>query len=117
MKSLSRYLCLPVTFVFVVSSLHAEDSSPTAQSPQALTQYSIAAKARAQDYLQAFDILRKEKTSGKVQFLLKDGSTVTNIIDIHLMEQGSLLVFRFNSAQGIRFRIVALEDILQLEHQ
>ncbi len=93
------------------------DESPAQLPPRTHSlQYSVEAKARAQDYLQAFDMLRKEKTTGKVQFLLKDGSAVSNIIDIQLMEQGSLLLFRFNSSQGIRFRVVALEDILRLEH-
>jgi len=79
-------------------------------------QFTIEPKARAQDYLQAFSFLRQEKTAGKVAFLLKDGSSISNIIDIHLMDQGSLLISRYNSAQGIKFRVVCLEEILRVEH-
>ena len=94
--------------------LLAEESVPLPKQPA--LNYSINAKARADDYIQAFDMLRKEKTAGKVQFVLKDGSIITNIIDIQLMQQGSLMIFRFNSPQGIFLRVVALEEILRLEH-
>jgi len=89
------------------------DETPS-QLPQ--IQFTVEPKARALDYLQAFTFLRQEKTPGKVVFFLKDGTSLTNIIDIQLMDQGSLLILRYNSGQGIKFRVLGLEEIARLEH-
>ncbi len=109
MKSLCKLLLVCASFPLIAEeslSLPKQSSMP----------YAIDAKTRADDYLQAFDMLRKEKSAAKVQFVLKDGSTITNILDIQLMQQGSLMVFRFNSPQGILLRVVGLEEISRLEH-
>lgn len=71
----------------------------------------IDPKARATDYIQAFDILRKEKTSGKVFFQLKNSSHIINIIEITPMSESSLLLFRSNTQQGIKLQIVPIEEI------
>lgn len=74
----------------------------------------ISPAQRAQDYQQAFEQLRKEKTAGKVYFQLADGTTISNVIDMNLMTNGTLVMFRFNSSQGVRFQIVKVEDILNI---
>lgn len=71
---------------------------------------------RALDLQQAFEMLRKEKTTGKVYFQLTDGSTISNIIDMTLMSNSTLILFRFNSTQGIRFQVVKVEDIVGLTY-
>jgi hypothetical protein len=111
MKSSFKYLALTLAPL----ALFAEEEASSPKQPS--SQYAIDGKSRAHDYLQAFDLLKKEKTANKVQFVLKDNSLITNIIDIQLMEQGSLMVFRFNTTQGIRYRVVPLEEIVRLEHQ
>lgn len=74
----------------------------------------ISASARAADLQQAFDMLRKEKTAGKIYFQLADGTTIFNVIDFTPMSNSTLFLFRFNSSQGIRFQLVKVEDILTI---
>jgi len=74
----------------------------------------IDPKARAADYMQAYDVLRKEKTANKVVFQLSTGETISNIIDMTLMNQGTMIIFRFNTPQGIKLQAVELEDVLSL---
>ncbi len=67
--------------------------------------------ARAADFQQAFETLRKEKTAAKVYFQLFDGSMITNIIDMTLMSNSTMILFRYNSPQGIGFQLVKVEEI------
>lgn len=71
----------------------------------------IDPKARASDYVQAFEILRKEKTSGKVFFQLKNSTLISSIIEVTPMNNSSLLLFRYNTAQGIKLQVVPIEEI------
>jgi hypothetical protein len=112
-------------FLFLVPVLLSaaeNDEEPLASSlsvsthSQTKSTMAIDPKARALDFKQAFDLLRKEKTANKVVFLLVDGSTISNIIDIKIMGNGSLLLFRHETPQGIRFQTVAIEEISALKH-
>lgn len=76
----------------------------------------ISPSARALDFQQAFEQMRKEKSTGKVYFELVDGSTIGNIIDMTMMANSTLILFRFNSGQGIRFQVVKVEEILNLRY-
>ena len=78
---------------------------------------SIPIKDRALDLQQAFDLLKREKTSGKVYFQFSDGSSISNIINITLLPNNSLILFRYNSNnQGIRLQVVKVEDIVGLSY-
>lgn len=76
----------------------------------------IDPKMRASDYIQAFEMLRKEKTTNKIFFNLKDGTSLSNIIEISPVGSGSLLLFKLNSPQGIRFQIVGVENLVSINH-
>lgn len=76
----------------------------------------IDPKMRAEDYREAFEALRKEKTTGKVFFQLNNGSIISNIIDMTLMPNSTLILFRFNSTQGIRFQLVKVEEIASISY-
>ena len=78
---------------------------------------SISLKERALDLQQAFDLLKKEKTTGKVYFQLTDSSTISNIIDVTLLPNSSLFLFRYNTNnQGIKLQVVKVEDIVGLSY-
>jgi hypothetical protein len=76
----------------------------------------ISPSARALDFQQAFEQMRKEKSTGKVYFELADGTIISNIIDMTMMTNATLIMFRFNSNQGIRFQVVKVEDILNIRY-
>ncbi|MBS0621035.1 MAG: hypothetical protein JSS61_06215 [Verrucomicrobia bacterium] len=77
----------------------------------------ITPQSRAADYLQAFEILRKEKTAGKVFFELRDGSMISNVIEISTLPNSTLLLCRYNSNQGIKFQVIKIEEIATLSYQ
>ncbi len=91
----------------------AVSSFPLQQMQQTSTQsyMMIAPAARAADFQQAFEMLKKEKTAGKVYIQLADGSTITNVIDMSLMSNSTLVLFRYNSPQGILLQLVRVEEI------
>lgn len=77
----------------------------------------IPLKDRAADLQQAFDLLKKEKTTGKVYFQLSDGTAISNIIDFTLLPNSSLILFRFNTNnQGIKLQVVKIEDIASVSY-
>jgi len=99
-----------------VNPIEAEQYSLLKRTPPS-SYITIDPKLRAEDYKEAFEILRKEKTTSKVFFQLIDGTTISNIIDMTLMDNASLIIFRFNSQQGIRFQVVRIEDINLINYQ
>lgn len=76
----------------------------------------ITPAARAQDFQQAYETLKKEKSAGKVYFQLTDGSKLFNVIEMTLMPNSTLVLFRLNSQQGINFQIVRIEDIVNISY-
>lgn len=89
---------------------------PQAQAAPTPSYMMITPAARAADLQQAFETLRKEKSTGKVFFQLADGSTIANVIDMTLMPNSTLILFRFNSNQGIRFQVVKVEEIHNISY-
>lgn len=76
----------------------------------------IDPKERATDYQKAFEMLSQEKSAGKVYFEIAGGKQITNVIDMKVMPSSTLIVFRFNTPQGIKFQAVEIEDILGIHH-
>lgn len=81
------------------------------------TYMSIPMKERALDLQAAFDALKREKTAGKVYFQLSDNSSISNVIDMTLLPNNSLILFRYNTnTQGIKLQVVKIEDIVGLSY-
>jgi len=76
----------------------------------------IDLKERANDYKEAFDNLKKEKGVGKVFFQLANGNIITNIVEMTLTGNGHLILFKFNTTQGIKFQVVPVEQITALSY-
>ncbi len=116
-------LCLLSSFLIGAAAPAPQEPSaketpiPLLKSSSTNSYISIPIKDRALDFQQAFDLLKKEKTSGKVYFQFSDGSNISNIIDITLLPNNSLMLFRYNTNnQGIRLQVVKVEDIVGLSY-
>lgn len=106
-----------------VNPAHSMGASSSEQPPFHIAQNAstqsymmISPVARAQDFQQAYEMLRKEKTSGKVYFQLADGSKIFNVIEMTPMPNSTLVLFKLNSQQGIHFQIVKIEDIANISY-
>src|SRR5579871_3974644 len=94
-------------FLIAGSSLSAQTTTPPPAKTTSMTTYMmIPPSQRALDYQQAFEQMRAEKSSGKVYFELADGSTLSNIVDMHVMENSTIILFRYASNQEIRYKAV-----------
>jgi len=115
-------LSVAVARYSAVQAVEPKDGANAVHPPQQMMHPSIQSymmispSSRAMDFLQAFEMLRKEKTAGKVYFQLADGSTISHIIDMTLLPHSTLFLFHFNSPQGIRFQFVRIEDILNISY-
>ncbi len=86
------------------------------QTSQTQSYMLIPPAARAQDLLQAFEALKKEKTAAKLYFQLADGSILSGVIEMTPMSNSTLILFRLNTPQGIHLQIVKVEDILSINY-
>lgn len=77
----------------------------------------IDPKSRAGDYQKAFDLLRQEKSTSKVVFELADGSKISNVIEMKLMPNDTLIIFRYSTPKGIKFQVVEIENLVSIMHQ
>lgn len=77
----------------------------------------IEPKARASDYQKAWEMLKQEKSTSKVYFDLVDGGQISNVIDMKMMPNDTLIVFSFSTPQGIRYQVVEVENILGIMHK
>lgn len=117
---------IALTIVCVSSCLYAATPLPhpqikeeqsTSSTDTKLQSYMIIdPKARAMDLQQAYDVLRKEKNASKINFQITGGQTITNIVEMTLMNNGNLILFRYNTAQGIKLQAVPVEEILSINH-
>jgi hypothetical protein len=120
-----KFLCLfAATTLCLVS--HAANQAPETAEPQnssantlppeTKSYMMIDPQSRAMDFQQAYEFLRKEKTPNKVFFQIADGSMISNIIDMTIMANGTMILFKFNSPQGIKLQFVPLENIVSVNH-
>lgn len=77
----------------------------------------ITPEQRAADYVKAFELLKAEKSSSKVFFELADGSKISNVVEMTPMPNFTMIVFQYNTSQGIQYKVVETADILGVMHQ
>lgn len=69
---------------------------------------------RAADFKEAFNYLSQYKAGSPIFFALQNGEKLYNIIDLSVMKGGSIVIFKMNSTQGQKIKVVKTEDILSL---
>ena len=73
----------------------------------------IDPKQRAKDYIQAFELLRKEKPALKVNAQTTTG-TLANISELSAADNGTLLFIKVPSNQGTKYSIVPIEELQEI---
>ncbi|MDN3507582.1 MAG: hypothetical protein P0S94_01530, partial [Simkaniaceae bacterium] len=92
-----------------LSQMAASSEMAKSSGPSAI--FMITPADRAKDYKDAFDYLRKVQPSAKPSFMLKDKTTLTNISSIDISTGGSLLIFKIATTQGLKYKVVKVEEI------
>jgi hypothetical protein len=69
---------------------------------------------RAQDFKEAFTYLMQYKAGSPIFFELQDKEKLYNVLDISLMKGGSLMIFKINTTQGMKYRVIKVEDIFSI---
>jgi len=124
-----RLLTLIFSAAVVSFSLFAEEDKPTQDSKT--TQVipidsqkagslkgiiTISPQARSQDFVKAFDLLKRDKPSSRIFYRLANGQTLTNIVEVSALESGTLLLFKISTTQGLKYVVIAIEDVLEIGH-
>jgi hypothetical protein len=76
----------------------------------------VSPKERALDYIKAFELLKLEKPSAKIYFQLFSNKVINNIIDLSILDNGTLVLFKIATTQGTKLLIVPIEDIQEISH-
>lgn len=76
----------------------------------------VQPKDKAADLVKAFELLKREKNSSKIYYQLSSNRTINNIIDVNMLDNGTLILFRVATSQGTRIVIVPTEDIQEIGH-
>ena len=75
----------------------------------------IDPKARAQDYSQAFELLRREKPTLKINIQTSNG-TLSNVAELSSAENGTLMLVKIPFSQGTKYLIVPIEDVKEIAY-
>lgn len=105
-----KYL-LPILFA---ASLFAEEASAPATGGK--SQIVVESKARASDLVQAFDMLRKDKSTFKINLRTQNGQMIPNIMDLTSSTAGTLLFIKILTSQGIRYQVLFTDDITEINY-
>ncbi|MBU6382733.1 MAG: hypothetical protein KGQ49_03545 [Verrucomicrobia bacterium] len=73
----------------------------------------IEPKARAADFAQAFDMLRKDRPTQKIIIRTAAGE-LNNVTDVSASTGGTLLMIKMLSSQGVRITIVPIEQVMEI---
>ena len=75
----------------------------------------IEPKARAQDYREAFELLRKERPTLKIN-IQTSGGTLANVTELTSAENGTLMLVKIPFSQGTKYLIIPIEDIKEVAY-
>lgn len=90
--------------------------APTAAAAQETrSSLLIDPKMRAQDYTQAFELLRREKPTLKINIQTSSG-LIGNVSELTVSDNGTLLMLKVPFSQGTKYQIVAIEDIKEISY-
>lgn len=69
---------------------------------------------RATDFKDAYNFIVQYKAGAPIFFELQNGEKLYNVIDLSVMKGGSIVIFKMNSTQGQKFKVVKTEDITSI---
>ena len=77
----------------------------------------VEPEARSKDLASAFAFLKKASPATKTTVKLSNGDEIGDILSIDPMEGGTLVIFKINTMQGVKYRVEKIEAIDGVEQQ
>jgi hypothetical protein len=114
--------------LLLAAALNAQEPAPTPPAPtlpaapmvssmsDSKSFMMIDPKVRANDYVQAFDLLRRDKPTLKIVLRTSSGMTYFNVTDLSITHGGTLFLVKFLSNQGSKTQILPVEEIVELAY-
>jgi ABC-type uncharacterized transport system permease subunit len=101
---------------FIAAALMSEEAPTIAAnaSPDKSVMM-IDPKIRANDYVQAFDMLRKDKPTMKMM-IRTSSAILQNVTDLSIAPGGTLIYVRALSNQGTKIQIVRVEELQEINY-
>lgn len=107
--------------IFALTTISLSSQEPTSSnnkktifSENSHSTITIDVKQRAEDLVKAFHILKIEKPSDKVFCKTTKNKALSNVADISLIGNGTLMLIKTNSTNELKYRIVQTEDIQEI---
>ena len=92
-----------------LASTHQSEEKHNAPSQSDLL--IITPSERVKDYVEAFHILKKEKNTSQIVYVLHDGTMLENINEVSTLPGATMILFKMNTTKGLKYRVVPVEDI------
>jgi len=77
----------------------------------------IEPSKRAQDFAQAYEIIKKGKSPQNIFFQLADGRKISNVAELVPMTNGTLILFKITTNMGLKYELISIENILSISQQ
>jgi len=116
---------MSILFLLLAAPLLAEEPPPPTEKPAPAYMaasgntraiFPIDPKGRANDLIQAFDLLRKEKPTLKITLRTMSGMVFTNVSEVSAAANGTILFIKYLSNQGTKTQMVLIEEILEVSY-
>ena len=96
----------------------SEKSTPVpvaAAAQESRSSLIIDPKSRAHDYAQAFELLRREKPTLKINIQTSNG-ILANVAELSSADNGTLMLVKVPFSQGTKYQIIPIEDIKEIAY-
>lgn len=93
----------------------APSMAPALPPPSMLSEKAtilIQAKARADDLVQAFEAFKKEKPTYRIAARLSNGGSLSDILELSAMTNGTLFIVKISTTTGPKTQILSVDDIV-----
>ncbi len=110
---------IPYIFLFAAALAAEEAPKPAVPAVAAATNDKsimiVDPKMRANDYVQAFDLLKKDKPTLKM-IVRTSGAILQNVTELTAAPGGTLLYARLFSNQGAKIQIIPIEEMREISY-